>query len=139
MERAFAASAGCDPFLRNRRSKRRGMEGKGQATEGSHGLAVVRTLTITRCMVSTCKETRGKAHVLKSRKMDTRNDGTYQGLSRRWEQAARPYAPLEKLNAIQPIQRLVRTWLEAGIVDGDEILSPEAGIPPGRGGFTFVV
>jgi RNA-directed DNA polymerase len=40
-------------------------------------------------------------------------------------------ALLEKLNAIQPIQRLVRAWLKAGIVDGDKILFPEAGTPQG--------
>jgi RNA-directed DNA polymerase len=40
-------------------------------------------------------------------------------------------ALLEKLNSIQPIQRLVRCWLQAGIVDGDEILFPEAGTPQG--------
>jgi RNA-directed DNA polymerase len=40
-------------------------------------------------------------------------------------------ALLEKLNAIQPIQRLVRGWLKAGIVDGDKILFPEAGTPQG--------
>jgi RNA-directed DNA polymerase len=40
-------------------------------------------------------------------------------------------ALLEKLNAIQPIQRLVRSWLEAGIVEGDQILVPEAGTPQG--------
>jgi len=38
---------------------------------------------------------------------------------------------LERLNAIQPIQRLVRGWLKAGIVDGDKILFPEAGTPQG--------
>jgi RNA-directed DNA polymerase len=40
-------------------------------------------------------------------------------------------ALLEKLNAIQPIQRLVRRWLEAGILDGDKVLFPEAGVPQG--------
>ena len=35
--------------------------------------------TINSCMVSTRKETRRKAHVLRSRKMDTRN-----GVTRRW-------------------------------------------------------
>jgi RNA-directed DNA polymerase len=40
-------------------------------------------------------------------------------------------ALLEKLNAIQPIQRLVRAWLKAGIVDGDKIPFPEAGTPQG--------
>jgi RNA-directed DNA polymerase len=40
-------------------------------------------------------------------------------------------ALLEKLNTIQPIQRLVRAWLKAGIVDGDKILFPEAGTPQG--------
>ena len=40
-------------------------------------------------------------------------------------------ALLEKLNAIQPTQRLVRGWLKAGIVDEDKILFPEAGTPQG--------
>jgi RNA-directed DNA polymerase len=40
-------------------------------------------------------------------------------------------ALLEKLNTIQPIKRLVRGWLKAGIVDGDKILFPEAGTPQG--------
>ena len=40
-------------------------------------------------------------------------------------------ALLEKLNAIQPIQRLVRGWMKAGIVDEDKILFPEAGTPQG--------
>jgi RNA-directed DNA polymerase len=40
-------------------------------------------------------------------------------------------ALLEKLNAIQPIQRLVRCWLEAGILDGDQVLFPKAGVPQG--------
>jgi len=40
-------------------------------------------------------------------------------------------ALLAKLDAIQPIQRLVRGWLKAGIVDGDRILFPEAGTPQG--------
>jgi len=40
--------------------------------------------------------------------------------------------PLEhKLNAIGPIARLVRGWLRAGILDGDTILFPEAGVPQG--------
>jgi len=40
------ACAGCDPFARNHRSSERwGMSGKGQVTEGCHGLAVTRTLT----------------------------------------------------------------------------------------------
>jgi RNA-directed DNA polymerase len=38
---------------------------------------------------------------------------------------------LAKLHAIQPITRLVRAWLKAGIVDGDEMLFPEAGTPQG--------
>jgi RNA-directed DNA polymerase len=36
-----------------------------------------------------------------------------------------------KLNAIQPVSRLVRAWLKAGIVDEDELLYPEAGTPQG--------
>jgi RNA-directed DNA polymerase len=40
-------------------------------------------------------------------------------------------ALLEKLNAIQPVTRLVRAWLEAGIVDKGELLYPEAGTPQG--------
>ena len=36
-----------------------------------------------------------------------------------------------KLNAIQPIARLVRLWLKAGIVDKGEMLFPEAGTPQG--------
>ncbi|MDY7079063.1 MAG: reverse transcriptase domain-containing protein [Chloroflexota bacterium] len=35
------------------------------------------------------------------------------------------------LNAIQPIARLVRLWLKAGIVDKGEMLFPEAGTPQG--------
>jgi len=38
---------------------------------------------------------------------------------------------LIKLNAIQPIIQLVRAWLKAGIVDGDELIFPEAGTPQG--------
>lgn len=38
---------------------------------------------------------------------------------------------LAKLHAIQPITCLVRAWLKAGIVDGDEMLFPEAGTPQG--------
>jgi len=40
-------------------------------------------------------------------------------------------ALLTKLNAIQPIARLVRLWLKAGIVDKGEMLFPEAGTPQG--------
>jgi RNA-directed DNA polymerase len=36
-----------------------------------------------------------------------------------------------KLNAIQPIARLVRLWLRAGIVDKGEMLFPKAGTPQG--------
>ncbi len=36
-----------------------------------------------------------------------------------------------KLNAIQPVARLVRLWLRAGIVDEGELLFPEAGTPQG--------
>jgi RNA-directed DNA polymerase len=40
--------------------------------------------------------------------------------------------PLEhKLNAIGPIARLVHGWLRAGILDGDQYLFPEAGVPQG--------
>ena len=38
---------------------------------------------------------------------------------------------LDKLNAIRPIARLVRGWLEVGILDGNKILFPEAGVPQG--------
>ena len=38
---------------------------------------------------------------------------------------------LTKLKAIQPIARLVRLWLKAGIVDKGEMLFPEAGTPQG--------
>jgi RNA-directed DNA polymerase len=38
---------------------------------------------------------------------------------------------LAKLRSIQPITRLVRAWLKAGIVDGNEMLFPEAGTPQG--------
>jgi RNA-directed DNA polymerase len=40
-------------------------------------------------------------------------------------------ALLEKLQAIQPITKLVRGWLKAGILDGDKMLYPEAGTPQG--------
>jgi RNA-directed DNA polymerase len=40
-------------------------------------------------------------------------------------------ALLSKLNAIQPIMQLVKAWLKAGIVDGDELIFPEAGTPQG--------
>ena len=40
-------------------------------------------------------------------------------------------ALLTKLNTIQPIARLVRLWLKAGIVDKGEMLFPEAGTPQG--------
>jgi RNA-directed DNA polymerase len=39
-------------------------------------------------------------------------------------------ALVKKLNAIQPIARL-RAWLKAGVVDGNRLLSPEAGTPQG--------
>jgi RNA-directed DNA polymerase len=38
---------------------------------------------------------------------------------------------LNKLNAIQPITRLVRAWLKAGVVDKGKLLFPEAGTPQG--------
>jgi RNA-directed DNA polymerase len=38
---------------------------------------------------------------------------------------------LDRLHAIRPIARLVRGWLEAGILDGDRILFPETGVPQG--------
>lgn len=40
-------------------------------------------------------------------------------------------ALLKKLNAIQPIARLIQAWLKAGIVDGGKMLFPEAGAPQG--------
>ena len=40
-------------------------------------------------------------------------------------------ALLRKLNAIQPVTRLVRAWLKAGIIDGDEVIFPQAGTPQG--------
>ena len=40
-------------------------------------------------------------------------------------------ALLRKLNAMQPVTRLVRAWLKAGIVDGNEMIFPEAGTPQG--------
>jgi RNA-directed DNA polymerase len=40
-------------------------------------------------------------------------------------------ALLEKLNTIQPVIRLVRMWLKAGIVDRGKWLFPEAGTPQG--------
>jgi RNA-directed DNA polymerase len=40
-------------------------------------------------------------------------------------------ALLNKLDAIQPIQRLVRDWLKAGILDNGEWVFPEAGTPQG--------
>ena len=40
-------------------------------------------------------------------------------------------ALLEKLQAIQPITKLVRGWLKAGIMDGGKMLYPEAGTPQG--------
>jgi RNA-directed DNA polymerase len=38
---------------------------------------------------------------------------------------------LAKLSTIEPITRLVRGWLKAGIVDDGETLYPEAGVPQG--------
>jgi RNA-directed DNA polymerase len=38
---------------------------------------------------------------------------------------------LKKLNTIEPITRLVRDWLKAGIMDGGQLLFPEAGTPQG--------
>ncbi|MBU0495518.1 MAG: reverse transcriptase N-terminal domain-containing protein [Chloroflexi bacterium] len=40
-------------------------------------------------------------------------------------------ALLSKLHAIQPITRLVRAWLKAGIMDQGQLLFPEAGTPQG--------
>jgi RNA-directed DNA polymerase len=40
-------------------------------------------------------------------------------------------ALLEKLNAIQPVMRLIGGWLKAGIRDGDKMIFPEAGTPQG--------
>lgn len=38
---------------------------------------------------------------------------------------------LAKLSTIKPLEKLVREWLKAGIVDGNETLFPEAGTPQG--------
>jgi RNA-directed DNA polymerase len=40
-------------------------------------------------------------------------------------------ALIAKLKATQPIQRLVRSWLKAGILDEGEMIFPEAGTPQG--------
>jgi RNA-directed DNA polymerase len=40
-------------------------------------------------------------------------------------------ALLAKLNAIQPVSRLVRAWLKAGIMEKGRLLFPEAGTPQG--------
>lgn len=40
-------------------------------------------------------------------------------------------ALVAKLKAIQPIDRLVRNWLKAGILDEGELIFPEAGTPQG--------
>ena len=40
-------------------------------------------------------------------------------------------ALLDKLLSIQPITKLVRGWLKAGIVDQGQTLSPETGVPQG--------
>jgi len=40
-------------------------------------------------------------------------------------------ALLKKLHAIQPIQRLIRGWLEAGIWEKGQLVFPEAGTPQG--------
>jgi len=40
-------------------------------------------------------------------------------------------ALLTKLRAIQPIKRMVRNWLKAGIIDEGEMIFPEAGTPQG--------
>ena len=40
-------------------------------------------------------------------------------------------ALLDKLHTIQPIERLVRGWLKAGILDHGEHIFPEAGVPQG--------
>jgi len=40
-------------------------------------------------------------------------------------------ALLRKLHAIQPVSRIVRDWLKAGVIDGDTVLYPEAGTPQG--------
>ncbi len=40
-------------------------------------------------------------------------------------------ALVEKLSAIQPIAKLVRGWLKAGIVDDGKVLFPQAGTPQG--------
>ena len=38
---------------------------------------------------------------------------------------------MNKLNAIQPLMRLVRAWLKAGIVDEGKTIFPEEGVPQG--------
>jgi len=40
-------------------------------------------------------------------------------------------ALMVKLNSIQPMMRLIIGWLKAGILDGDEMIYPEAGTPQG--------
>jgi len=40
-------------------------------------------------------------------------------------------ALLEKLRTIPPIERLIRGWLKAGILDGGRMLFPQAGTPQG--------
>jgi hypothetical protein len=49
---------------------------KGEGLKATH---------ILRCVASTRKETRCRAHILTPRKMDTRNGGTRQRLSQEWE------------------------------------------------------
>ncbi len=41
-------------------------------------------------------------------------------------------ALLDKLHTIQPIERLVRDWLKAGILDHGEYIFPQAGVPQGN-------
>lgn len=41
------------------------------------------------------------------------------------------HALLNKLNTIRPIERLVRQWLKAGIMDQGQLLFPEEGTPQG--------
>ena len=38
---------------------------------------------------------------------------------------------LEKLNTFPRLEKLIRGWLKAGIVDADQISYPEAGTPQG--------
>jgi RNA-directed DNA polymerase len=47
-------------------------------------------------------------------------------------------ALLDKLYTLQPIAKLVRGWLKAGIIDQGQTLFPETGLVQGGGDFTAV-